>query len=53
MNDKDWLEKVKLGCKVYNQSRMHRDFQADEVEKFVEWLYKQYGIVQPDDKDSK
>lgn len=45
MNDKDWLDKVQLGAKVYNDQRLHRDFQAEEVEKFVEWLYKQYGVV--------
>lgn len=44
MNDKDWLEKVSLGAKVYNENRLHRDFQADEIEKFIEWLHKQYGI---------
>ena len=51
MNDKDWLDKVKLGAKVYNNGRLHRDFQADEVNKFVEWLYQQYGIVLQKDKD--
>lgn len=45
MTDKDWLERVKLGAKVYNSQRLHRDFQADEVNKFIEWLYKQYGVV--------
>ncbi len=48
MTDKDWLEKVKLGAKVYNNQRLHRDFQAAEVNKFVEWLYKQYGVVLED-----
>lgn len=47
MTDKDWLERVRIGADVYNNQRMHRDFQADEVNKFVEWLYKQYGIVFP------
>jgi hypothetical protein len=42
--DKDWLEKVKLGAQVYNEQRLCRDFQAEEVKKFVEWLYKQYGV---------
>ena len=45
MNDKEWLDKVKLAEKVYNEQRLHRDFQAEEVQKFVEWLYKQYGVV--------
>lgn len=45
MTDKEWLEKVKLGAKVYNDQRLHQDFQAAEIEKFIEWLYKQYGVV--------
>ena len=45
MTDKDWLEKVKLAATVYNEGRMCRDFQAEEVMKFVEWMYKQYGVV--------
>lgn len=45
MTDKEWLEKVKLAAQVYNDQRLHRDFQAEEIEKFVEWLYKQYGVV--------
>lgn len=45
MTEKEWLERVKLGAKIYNNDRLHRDFQAAEVDKFVEWLYKQYGVV--------
>jgi hypothetical protein len=43
MNDKEWLDRVVHGCKVYNETRLHTDFQEDEVLKFVEWLHKQYG----------
>lgn len=45
MTEKEWLDRVKLGSKIYNEQRLHRDFQADEVTKFVEWLYQQYGVV--------
>lgn len=45
MNDRDLLERIKLAAKVYNEGRLCRDFQAEEVNKFVEWLYKQYGVV--------
>lgn len=45
MNDRDLLERIKIAAKVYNEQRLHRDFQAEEVNKFVEWLYKQYGVV--------
>lgn len=42
--DKEWLDKVRLGKDIYNERRMARDFQKDEVERFVQWLYYQYGI---------
>jgi hypothetical protein len=45
MNDKDWLDKVVLGATVYNNQRLHTDFQEDEILKFLEWIHKQYGIV--------
>lgn len=45
MTERELLERVKLAAKVYNDQRLHRDFQAAEVDKFVEWLYKQYGVV--------
>ena len=44
MQDKEWLDKVRLGKDVYNEKRMARDFQKDEIERFVQWLYYQYGI---------
>ena len=50
MNDKEWLEKIDHAAKVYNQNRLHQDFQAEEINKFIEWLYKQYGIVRNDKK---
>lgn len=45
MNDRECLERVKLAAKVYNDQRLHKDFQANEIHKFVEWMYKQYGVV--------
>ena len=39
----DWLDKVALGVTVYNEMRMHTDFQEEETLKFVEWLHKTYG----------
>lgn len=51
MSDFRCLENVRHAAKVYNEQRLHRDFQAEEINKFVEWLYKQYGIVyKKDDK---
>lgn len=43
MKDKTWLANVAHAATVYNDTRLHRDFQADEVLKFIEWLHKQYG----------
>jgi hypothetical protein len=39
----DWLDKVALGVQVYNETRMHTNFQEEETLKFVEWLHKIYG----------
>jgi hypothetical protein len=43
MNDKEWLDRVQQAATVYNEDRLHTDFQEDEVLKFVEYLYKTYG----------
>lgn len=45
MNDKEWLDRVVLGATVYNDQRMHTNFQEEEILKFVDWLHKQYGIA--------
>jgi hypothetical protein len=45
MNDKEWLDRVALGCTVYNENRLHTDFQEEETLKFVAWLHQQYGIA--------
>lgn len=39
----DWLDKVALGVRVYNEMRMHTDFQEEETLKFVAWLHLMYG----------
>jgi len=43
MSEKDWLHNLHNASKVYNEQRAHRDFQANEVYKFVEWMHQQYG----------
>jgi len=40
---KNWLDKVSLACKVYNETRLHTNFQEEEVLNFVEFLHKTYG----------
>ena len=39
MSDKEWLEKILLAYKSYGPSV--------EVDDFIKWLYKQYGIAYP------
>ena len=42
MTDKDWLERVLIAYKAY-------PYPSKEIERFTAWLYKQYGIVMPED----
>lgn len=44
MNDKEWLEKVDTAFKVYEQQIGPNN----DVAAFVDWLFKQYGIVHKD-----
>ena len=39
LNDKDWLEKVKIAYKAY-------PYPNKDIERFISWMYKQYGIVE-------
>ncbi len=43
MNDKQWLERVTIAYKIYSQ-QVGPNL---NVENFITWLYKQYGIVEP------
>ena len=40
MIDKEWLEKISTAYSVY-------PYPNKEAERFIQWLYKQYGIVEP------
>jgi hypothetical protein len=44
MIDKDWLERVTIAYKVYSGKVGPKL----EIENFIAWLYRQYGIVEPD-----
>ena len=44
MNDKDWLEKVEIAFKVYEEQFGPQN----DAAAFVDWLFKQYGIVHKD-----
>ena len=39
MKDKDWLEKIKIAYMAY-------PYPTIDIESFISWLYKQYGIVE-------
>lgn len=39
VNDKDWLKLVKIAYKAY-------PYPNKEIEAFISWLYKQYGIIE-------
>ena len=47
MNDREWLNRVVLAAQVYNETRHCKDFQEDEVNKFVDFLHTTYGYVAP------
>ena len=47
MKDKDWLEKITVAYKVYSDQvgpKLH-------IEQFISWMYRQYGIVEPTNKN--
>ena len=46
MNDKDLLSRINTAYNVY-------PYPSKEIESFISWIYKQYGIVQPENKDGK
>ncbi len=39
IQDKDWLQKVSTAYKAF-------PYPNKEIESFISWLYKQYGIVE-------
>jgi len=45
--DKIWLEKVSIAYEVYAIMLANQGFDSVDVEHFITWLYKQYGIVEP------
>jgi hypothetical protein len=50
MNEKDMLERLRIGARYYNDKRLAQDLQKEEVDKFVRWMYQQYGIVYKDSR---
>jgi hypothetical protein len=43
MNDKDWLERVSIAYRAYSKP-------DQQISEFISWLYKQYGVIQPEDR---
>ena len=48
ISDKDWLEKVLIASEVFKKDVTQYGSHRQEITEFVKWLYKQYGIVMPD-----
>ena len=44
MTDKDWLERIKIAYTAY-------PFPNKDIEAFISWVYKQYGIIEKKDKE--
>lgn len=44
INEKDWLDRMTIAAEVYI-----KDYQGHkpEIERFISWLYKQYGYPLP------
>ena len=45
--DKDWLHRIVVASEVYKNDIIKYESQKQEIDNFVQWLYKQYGIVMP------
>ena len=48
--DKEWLDKVQLASKAYEEMFSQH---AIAVDTFVNWLYAAYGIVPPNQRASE
>jgi len=45
MQDKDFLERVKIGIDAYIKDQIWEEGESEILEEFLKWLYKQYGIT--------
>jgi hypothetical protein len=43
MTDKDWLERVTIAYQEYSRQVGPKL----DIENFISWMYRQYGIVEP------
>jgi hypothetical protein len=49
MNDKEFLNKITIAYKVYSQQVGPKL----DIENFIAWMYRQYGIVQDEKEQNK
>ena len=47
MNDKDWLDKVYKAYEVYTETYPDQKY----LTPFINWLYKQYGVLLPKERE--
>ena len=45
MQDKEFLERVKIGVDAYIKDQIYDAGEIELLEEFVKWLYEQYGIT--------
>ena len=41
--EKEHLHLLAIGTKIYNDQRLARDFQKDEIYKFLDWFCEVWG----------
>lgn len=45
MTDKDFVQRVKIAAEVHKKENLIDPDEHQIIDEFIEWLYKQYGIV--------
>lgn len=45
MNDKDFLNRIKIGMDTYIKDNVWDGEEAVLLQEFLKWMYKQYGVV--------
>lgn len=43
MNEREWLDRLLIAHRAYGSSV--------EVDTFVKWIFKQYGMIYPENKE--
>jgi hypothetical protein len=45
MNDREFLDRLKIGIDAYIKSEIFEDDKVETLEEFTKWMYKEYGII--------